>query len=68
MKVSSKEAPKYRGRKDYPMQNILAACTFDLKFTYILAGWEGTYDLRILKNALSRAYHLKILEGNYIFL
>ncbi|KAM3264536.1 hypothetical protein P3L10_001530 [Capsicum annuum] len=40
VKVSQHEAPKYRGRKDYPTQNVLAACTFDLKFTYVLAGWE----------------------------
>lgn len=38
VKVSSTEAPKYRGRKDYPTQNVLAACTFDLKFPYVLAG------------------------------
>lgn len=23
-------------------QNILVAITFDLKFTYVLAGWEGS--------------------------
>jgi hypothetical protein len=39
-KVSSEDAPRYRGRKEYPTQNILAACSFDLKFTYILPGWE----------------------------
>ncbi|XP_039135853.1 putative nuclease HARBI1 [Dioscorea cayenensis subsp. rotundata] len=66
VKVSSAEAPKYRGRKDYPTQNVLAACTFDLKFTYVLPGWEGTTsDSRIIKNALSRPYPLRILEGKY---
>ena len=69
MKVSFKESPKYRSRKDYPTQNVLAACSFDLKFTYVLPGWEGTTsDSRILKNILSRAYPLKIPEGIYIFL
>ncbi|KAK6919147.1 hypothetical protein RJ641_017569, partial [Dillenia turbinata] len=34
VKVSCIEAPKYRGRKDYPTQNVLTACSFDLKFTY----------------------------------
>ena len=67
MKVSFKKAPKYHSRKDYPTQNVLAACTFDLKFTYVLPGWEGTTsDTRILKNALSRSYPLTIPKGNYM--
>ncbi|XP_074337288.1 uncharacterized protein LOC141674484 [Apium graveolens] len=66
VKVSSSEAVKYRGRKDYPTQNVLAACTFDLKFSYILAGREGTAsDSRIIKNALTRNHCLKIPEGKY---
>jgi len=42
----------------------LAACNFDMKFTYVLTGWEGTtYDSRILKDALSREDSLRIPEG-----
>jgi hypothetical protein len=37
-KVKLADQPRYRGRKDYPTQNVLAACDFDLKFTYVLAG------------------------------
>ncbi|PHU09141.1 hypothetical protein BC332_21001 [Capsicum chinense] len=44
VKVSQHEAPKYYGRKDYPTQNVLAACIFDLKFTYVLAEWEAEDD------------------------
>ncbi|KAL3838799.1 hypothetical protein ACJIZ3_023390 [Penstemon smallii] len=40
VKVSNADAPRYRGRKCYPTQNVLAACTFDLMFTYVLPGWE----------------------------
>ncbi|XP_065865632.1 protein ALP1-like isoform X1 [Euphorbia lathyris] len=66
VKVSNTEAPRYRGRKEYPTQNVLAACTFDLKFTYVLAGWEGTAsDSRIIKHALSREFPLKMPEGKY---
>ncbi|WCJ29879.1 hypothetical protein M5689_011482 [Euphorbia peplus] len=66
VKVSNTDAPKYRGRKEYPTQNVLAACNFDLKFTYVLAGWEGTAsDSRIIKDALSRDLPLKIPEGKY---
>lgn len=65
VKVSPKDAPRYRGRKDYPTQNVLAACTFDLRFTYVLPGWEGTAsDSRIIKNALRREDRLKIPQGN----
>ncbi|KAG5245299.1 nuclease HARBI [Salix suchowensis] len=32
---------KFRGRKEGTTQNVLAAITFDLKFLYVLAGWEG---------------------------
>lgn len=49
------DAQRYRGRKCYPTQNTLAACSFDLKFTYILPEWEGSAsDSRILDNALTR--------------
>ncbi|XP_039134372.1 putative nuclease HARBI1 [Dioscorea cayenensis subsp. rotundata] len=64
--ISNADAPRFRGRKEYPTQNVLAACTFDLKFTYVLPGWEGTTsDSRIMKNALSRACPLKIPQGKY---
>ena len=65
VKVSNKDAPRYRGRKDWPTQNVLAACDFDMKFTYVLPGWEGTAsDSRILKNALNREDSLRIPRGN----
>lgn len=67
--MSNLEAPKYRGRKDYPTQNVLAACSFDLKFTYVLTGWEGTAsDSRIVKDALSREDRLIIPNGSYIYM
>ncbi|XP_021776338.1 protein ALP1-like [Chenopodium quinoa] len=40
---------RFRGRKDKTTQNVLAAVDFDLKFTYVLAGWEGSaHDSRVL--------------------
>ncbi|XP_009775885.1 uncharacterized protein [Nicotiana sylvestris] len=66
IKVLQRETPRYRGRKDYSTQNVLATCTFDLKFTYVLAGWEGTAsDSRIMKEALNRQDPLKLPEGKY---
>ena len=52
---------KFRGRKEGTTQNVI---TFDLKFIYVLAGWEGSaHDSRVLGNALSRSSGLKIPEG-----
>ena len=43
---------------------VLAAITFDLKFSYVLVGWKGNaHDSRILSDALSRPRGLRIPEG-----
>lgn len=44
----------YRNRKGYLTQNVLAACDFDMKFTYVLPGWEGSaHDARVLGDAVT---------------
>ncbi|KAJ0097684.1 hypothetical protein Patl1_27645 [Pistacia atlantica] len=54
VKVPVVHVARYRGKKEYTTMNVLVACTFDLKFTYVLNGWEGTtFDSRIMKNALT---------------
>ena len=54
---------KFRGRKEGTKQNILATITFDFKFIYVLAGWEGSaHDSQVLGDALSRPNGLKISE------
>ena len=64
--MSSEDARRYRGRKGYPKQNVLVACSFDLKFTYVLPGSEGTtLDSRIIKSALTRNDNLKIPQGKF---
>ncbi|XP_014503249.1 protein ALP1-like [Vigna radiata var. radiata] len=66
VRVPREDAPRFRGRKDWPTQNVFAACDFDMKFTYVLAGWEGTTsDFRILKNALDLDDPLVIPQGKY---
>ncbi|XP_059639204.1 protein ALP1-like [Cornus florida] len=43
----------FRGRKGYTTQNVMAVCDFDIRFTYVLAGWEGSAnDSRILKECI----------------
>ena len=55
---------RFRGRKGGTTQNALAAISFDLRFTYMLASWEGSaHDSCILNDALSRPRGLKIPEG-----
>ncbi|PPE02174.1 hypothetical protein GOBAR_DD00772 [Gossypium barbadense] len=57
---------RFRSRKGGTTQNVLAAITFDLKFSYVLAGWEGSaHGSRILSDALSRPGGLRIPEGKY---
>ncbi|KAK3199756.1 hypothetical protein Dsin_023171 [Dipteronia sinensis] len=66
VKVYREDAPRFRGRKGYPTLNVLAAYSFDLKFKYVLPGWEGTAsDSRIIKNALIREDKLIIPNGKY---
>ena len=61
------QAAAYRGRKHYTSQNVLAAVDFDLKFTYVLAGWEGSaYDANILSDSMSRHDGINIPDGKFL--
>ena len=43
---------------------MLAAISFDLKFTYVLAGWEGSaHDSRVLNDAFVRPGGFSIPDG-----
>ena len=45
----------------------MAAVDFDLRFTYVLAGWEGsTHDAIILADALQRQNGLVVSKGNIL--
>ncbi|XP_022847636.1 uncharacterized protein LOC111370173 [Olea europaea var. sylvestris] len=65
--ASLEEQGKYRNRKQVISQNVLVACTFDMKFTYVLAGWErSAHDGRLLRSAILRQGHkLTIPVGKY---
>ncbi|KAK4394107.1 hypothetical protein Sango_1881500 [Sesamum angolense] len=46
---------RYRSRKGRLAQNVLAICDFDMNFTYVYAGWEGSaVDARVLNNYVSQ--------------
>jgi hypothetical protein len=54
----------FRGRKSHPTQNIMGVVDFDLRFTFVLAGWEGTaHDALILRDALERENGLRVPQG-----
>ena len=43
---------------------MLAAISFNLKFTYVLAGWEGSaHDSCVLNDAFARPGGFSILDG-----
>ena len=57
--------PSFRSRKTHCTQNVMAAVHFDLRFTYVLAGWEGTaHDALVLRDALEHENGLRVPEGN----
>ncbi|XP_071680347.1 protein ALP1-like [Lolium perenne] len=63
-KVRRSHSLSYIGRKHYNSQNVLAAVDFNMKFTYVLAGCEGsTHDATILVDSLERVDGLKVYEG-----
>jgi len=64
-RIPAKERAAFLGRKHTTTQNVLAAVNFDLRFTYVLAGWEGSaHDALILADAIQRDDGLKVPQGN----
>jgi hypothetical protein len=42
-------------RHKFTSQNVLAVCDFDLRFTFVLAGWPGSvHDMTVFKDATRR--------------
>lgn len=64
-------APPYRNRKGTLSQNVMLACDFDLNFTYISCGWEGsTFDAGVFQSALAKGFHVPegkfyLVDGGY---
>lgn len=62
--VPDDEVARYRDRKGRLSQNVLAACSQDMRFTYILSGWEGSAaDGYIYEDA--RRKNLRVPPGKY---
>jgi hypothetical protein len=57
--------PSFHGRKSHATQNVMAVVDFDLRFTYVMAGWEGTsHDALVLRDALEHPNGLRVSQGN----
>ena len=58
------DRPRYRTRKGHLATNVLGVCTRDLRFIYVLAGWEGSAsDSRVLRDAVIRSNGLRVPVG-----
>jgi hypothetical protein len=66
-------------RKNKTTQNVMAACDFDMFFTFVLAGWaRSVHDMRVLDNAISepkwkfpkppRGTHFSVFHDNLLIL
>ncbi len=53
MIICSNEQIPYIGRKGIPTQNVMTVCDFNMCFTFVMAGWEGSaHDTRIFLDAI----------------
>ena len=68
--VPSEYAAPFHGRKGVTM-NVMASCDFDICFTYVLAGWEGTAsDSKVYSDALTKGLDTEeskwdIMDGGF---
>ena len=64
-------AAPYRNRKGTLSQNVMCTCDFDLKFTFISCGWEGSAsDAGVLRSARSKGFDVPVgkfylVDGGY---
>ncbi|XP_012839839.1 PREDICTED: putative nuclease HARBI1 [Erythranthe guttata] len=66
VRVSVTDKGRYRNRKGDITVNILGVCDSNMKFIYILSGWEGSAaDSRVLRDAITKENGLRIPKGSY---
>lgn len=65
--AAGKNSFAYRCRKGFTAKIILAVCSFDLTFRYVLAGWEGAAnDSGVLDDALSKGFSIQFPNCYYL--
>lgn len=64
-RIPADQADRWRGRKGYVSQNVFAAVQFDGRFSYVLAGAEGSInDSRLLTIAMIEK-HFHVPDNRY---
>lgn len=69
--INPEMAAPYRNRKSTLSQNVMLACDFDLNFTFISCGWEGSAtDARVLRSAQLNGFRIPmgkfyLVDGGY---
>ena len=67
MTPPSDQKPRYRTRKASIATNVLGVCSPNMRFIYVLPGWEGSaHDGCVLRNAISRPNGLRVPQGKCI--
>ncbi|GFP81874.1 putative nuclease harbi1 [Phtheirospermum japonicum] len=62
----AEDRSRYRNRKGDISSNVLGVCDANMKFLYVLPGWEGSAsDTRVLRDALQRPNGLKVYTDHY---
>jgi hypothetical protein len=57
-------APPYRNRKGTLSHNVMVVCDFDLNFTFVSCGWEGSASyVGVLRSAISKGF--SVPEGKF---
>jgi hypothetical protein len=57
--VPSDKFVQHLCRKGMTTQNVLAVCDFDMRFTFVLAGWSGSvHDMRVINDARTTYNHV----------
>ncbi|KAG8388324.1 hypothetical protein BUALT_Bualt02G0113700 [Buddleja alternifolia] len=61
IQVPQTDKGRYRNRKGQISVNVLAVCDTNMKYVYVLTGWEGSaVDSRVLKDVVARPNGLKV--------
>ncbi|XP_006650404.2 putative nuclease HARBI1 [Oryza brachyantha] len=57
--VPSTKFVQHLSRKGITTQNVMSACDFDMRFTFVLAGWPGSvHDMRVFEDDMSTYRHV----------
>jgi hypothetical protein len=55
VKVPSSKVLQYVDRHGYSSQNVLAICDFDMRFTFVVAGWTvSVHDMRVFNDTQNK--------------